>query len=84
MQAASAAKGAIDEAGVAVRSFVSVWDPATEPGRGFDSQADSHSVGRWQPSANVSGSGSLNLHLRWTVADADGHQKRGLQNRLEL
>src|SRR5260370_23307477 len=47
-----------------------------------DSQADSHSVGHRQPSANVSGSQPSNLHLARTSLDTGGRQSRGLQNRL--
>jgi hypothetical protein len=56
-------------------------DRAFEGGRGPDSQADSHSVGHWQPSANVSGSKLSTLHLARTSQDTGGRQIRGLQNR---
>ena len=57
-------------------------DRAFEGGRGPDSEADSHSVGHWQPSANVSGSKLSTLHLPRTSQDIGGRQIRGLQNRL--
>ncbi len=57
-------------------------DRASEGGRGPDSQADSHSVGHRQPSANVSGSQLVTLHLARTSLDGGGRRKRGLQNRL--
>src|SRR5947209_6018099 len=59
-----------------------VRDRASEGGRGPDSQADSHSVGYWQQSANVSGLLAAGFHLEWTSANVGGRQKRGLQNRL--
>ncbi len=57
------------------------WDRAPEGGRGPDSQADSHSVGHWQPLTNVSGPQLTPLHLGRTSPDSGGCQKRGLQNR---
>jgi hypothetical protein len=57
-------------------------DRAFEGGRGPDSQADSHSVGHRQPSANVSGSELSTLHLPRTSQDIGGRQIGGLQNRL--
>lgn len=51
-------------------------------GRGHDSQGDSHSVRRWQPSANGCGSRLVTFHHAQTLLDAGGRQKRGLQNRL--
>jgi hypothetical protein len=51
-------------------------EPASEGGLGLDSQADSHSVGHWQPFANVNF-----FDLARTALDLGGHQKRGLQKR---
>jgi hypothetical protein len=50
-------------------------DRAPKAERGSDGQVDSHSVGRWQPSANVSGSRLLTLHLARTSVDNGGRQK---------
>ena len=51
--------------------------------RGSDSQADSHSVGHWQPAVNVGGFRLVSVDLEHTSLDSGGRQKRGLQNRLE-
>jgi hypothetical protein len=59
-----------------------VRDRASQRGRALDSQADSHSVGHWQSSANMGGSSLVIFHLARTSVDVGGRQKRGLQNRL--
>lgn len=61
---------------------IAFQDRELDGGRGPDSQDDSHSVGQWQPSANVSGLRLPTFDLGQTSLDVGGCQKRGLQNRL--